>query len=110
MPPSPLEPPPPVPPLLPPLPPPFAPPPLMNGTGNGTGTNGTAVLLVDAITVGEVDYGAPIELPATGETYRWFSGNLTDLTSVWAAPLRIAINEIDFRGALSFLYYHQVVD
>jgi len=57
-----------------------------------------------------VDYGPPVTQPAAGDIYRWLSGNLTDLDSVWAAPLRIAINEVDFRGALAFKYYHQVVD
>ena len=110
MPPAPLEPPPPdtpPPPLTPPYPPP-TPPFNANVTSDANGTSlvDGAGATADAVSV---DRGAPITQPLMGEIYRWYSGNFTDLSLAWAAPLRIAVNEVDFRGALSFRYYHQVV-
>jgi hypothetical protein len=32
------------------------------------------------------------------------SGNFTALTPIYEAPLKVAINEVDFRGALRFVY------
>jgi hypothetical protein len=56
-----------------------------------------------------VDYGPPVDVPEWGVVYRWYSGNLTDLTTVWEAPQTLAVNEVDFRGSLFFKYYHQVM-
>jgi hypothetical protein len=83
-------------------PPPDAPPPAnetLGGNGNGTGTGGG----------GDGEFGAPVVQPDTGEVYRWFSGNFTNLYSTWSAALRVALNEVDFRGRIPFVYYHQVV-
>jgi len=51
-----------------------------------------------------VFYGVP-----TQQEYRWSTGISTDLVRVWGAPLRVAINAVDFRGDILFTYYHQVL-
>ena len=49
-------------------------------------------------------------VPEKGAIYMWYSGNFTLLDDAWAAPLRVAVNELDFRGEVPFVYYHQVVE
>ena len=112
----------PAPPLLPPpfapppnIPPPFLPPlpPFAPGEGFVNGS-----LLANATddagggtaggVVAQVDYGLPIVTPDHRDTYMWYSGNLTSLLAKWSAPLRVAVNKVDFRGRLDFIYYHQV--
>ena len=51
----------------------------------------------------------PILQPEVGTRYMWGNGNITSLKDSYPAALRVAINEIDFRGSLVFTYYHQVL-
>ena len=106
----PFLPPPPFMPSPPPMPsPPLMPPPMPpllprgNDTHNATFVGGGGGAVVDLVSM-EVTAD-----PVFGTTYAWFSGNLTDLHSLWLAPLRVAINQVDFRGNVFFRYYHQVV-
>jgi len=105
--------------MLPPpaIPPPYAPPlpPFAPGQGfingslpvavNGSGAGGAGA----GGALAAVDHGPPVAVPVQGAIYMWYSGNFTSDVGRWSAPLRVAANEVDFRGSLDFVYYHQVV-
>ena len=55
------------------------------------------------------DGSVSVPIPSAGVIYMWYSGNYTNMDALWAAPLRVAVNELDFRGEVPFVYYHQVV-
>ena len=42
--------------------------------------------------------------PAEGVVYTWRSGDGTDAETVWSNPLGVALNAIDYRGALPFTW------
>jgi len=79
-------------------------------TAIGTGTNASNASSVEAAIAGSDGPGMQrIEQPNFGSRYMWGDGTTTTAKSTYSAPVRIAINEIDFRGTLAFVYYHQAM-
>lgn len=50
-----------------------------------------------------------IDTPESDATYEWSDGQTTSERTVFATLLKVAVNAIDFRGQLSFRFYHQVM-
>ena len=66
------------------------------GGGGGVEEGGGAGTMA---LIGQPDYDA---------SYMWSNGRTTSEQSRYAAPVRVAINEMDFRGSVDFVFYHQV--
>ena len=96
---------------------PSAPPAIPPGSPNGSGIappyapGETSLLLPSAPP--QVPPAVPPARPLPGtpplspDTAATLTPRTTTESSVWRAPLRVAINEVDFRGELYFVYYHQ---
>ena len=57
-----------------------------------------------------LEHGNTTLRPAEGVQYFWADPDVgdTDQALAWRPDLSVALNAIDFRGGLPFVYYHQV--
>ena len=84
---------------------------LLNSTttedANSTnGTDGTGVDVAGAPPPPRLIFRG---VPDANVEYQWSNGVSTYISTNWGAPLRIALNAVDFRGDILFTYYHQVL-
>ena len=57
-----------------------------------------------------LEHGNTTLRPAEGVQYFWADPDVgdTEQALAWRPDLSVALNAIDFRGGLPFVYYHQV--